>query len=474
MRLAIWAVAVVVTTMAIGTTDTAARQEGRVVFDHAEHQELFPTCVTCHVGAATPGSSMWPATGSCDACHDGGVEAIVEWSPPAEPRRSNLRFDHASHEVEVEESGDATTCVDCHTDVGAEWMSVQLAAVPQCLDCHEVSEEHFSAPDAACAQCHVPLAEASRLTPNDVAQFSLPPSHDVESFSGDGHGELARPDGTPPPPIAASCATCHAREFCILCHVDAPEQAPIQALQPDARSLVHEAVLTAPADHDAPGFTSMHGPAAQSSPLDCATCHTRESCVMCHVATVEVADALFPAGEGRAIGAVLTRAPPETHDIGFRDLHGPDAAPAAATCAGCHARESCLDCHRPSAGASTPGYHPADYLSRHPVAAYTRETSCSDCHNDRGFCASCHQQAGLVSAGDLNSRYHDAKQSFSVGHGQAARQNLESCVSCHAERDCVSCHSATGGRRYNPHGPGFDAERLRSKNPEMCLACHRS
>ena len=79
-----------------------------------------------------------------------------------------------------------------------------------------------------------------------------------------------------------------------------------------------------------------------------------------------------------------------------------------------------------------------------------------------------------MSVGGLDSRYHDAKQSFSVGHGQAARQNLESCVSCHAERDCVSCHSATGGRRYNPHGPGFDAERLRRKNPEMCLACHRS
>ncbi|MCA9768685.1 MAG: hypothetical protein KC485_07710, partial [Gemmatimonadetes bacterium] len=59
-----------------------------------------------------------------------------------------------------------------------------------------------------------------------------------------------------------------------------------------------------------------------------------------------------------------------------------------------------------------------------------------------------------------------------VGHGQAARQSLESCVSCHVERDCTVCHSAQGGRRFNPHGPGFDAERLRRRNPEMCIACH--
>jgi hypothetical protein len=72
----------------------------------------------------------------------------------------------------------------------------------------------------------------------------------------------------------------------------------------------------------------------------------------------------------------------------------------------------------------------------------------------------------------IGSGYHDAKQFFIVGHGAAARQSLETCVSCHAERDCVSCHSALGGRRFKPHGPGFDPARLLRKNPEVCLACH--
>ncbi|HEX5635394.1 MAG TPA: cytochrome c3 family protein, partial [Gemmatimonadales bacterium] len=69
-------------------------------------------------------------------------------------------------------------------------------------------------------------------------------------------------------------------------------------------------------------------------------------------------------------------------------------------------------------------------------------------------------------------QYHDATPTFVSGHGQAARQALESCVSCHRETDCLACHSATGGRRFNPHGPGWDADKMRKANPQMCLACH--
>ena len=29
-----------------------------------------------------------------------------------------------------------------------------------------------------------------------------------------------------------------------------------------------------------------------------------------------------------------------------------------------------------------------------------------------------------------------------------------------------------GGFRFNPHGPGFNAARMRSKNPSVCIACH--
>lgn len=77
-----------------------------------------------------------------------------------------------------------------------------------------------------------------------------------------------------------------------------------------------------------------------------------------------------------------------------------------------------------------------------------------------------------MAAGPIGRGYHDAKRFFIAGHGQAARQSLESCVACHTERDCLTCHSALGGRRFSPHGPGFDPERLRKKNIEVCTACH--
>ena len=107
-----------------------------------------------------------------------------------------------------------------------------------------------------------------------------------------------------------------------------------------------------------------------------------------------------------------------------------------------------------------------------PAAAYARQSSCAACHNAGQFCVSCHKTAGLVASGPLRAGYHDASRFFSAGHGVAARQSLETCVSCHAERDCLTCHSVVGGRRIDPHGPGFDANRMRLKNPEVCTACH--
>lgn len=130
-----------------------------------------------------------------------------------------------------------------------------------------------------------------------------------------------------------------------------------------------------------------------------------------------------------------------------------------------------MQCHRPDA-ASAGAYHPAGFLSRHPAAAYARESSCNTCHNPGQFCVSCHKSAGLVATAALGKGYHDASRFFISGHGVAARQSLETCTSCHVERDCLTCHSALGGRRFDPHGPGFDAARMIKKNPEVCTACH--
>lgn len=444
----------------------------RQEFDHEQHATLFPSCVTCHAAAQEAGATWWPTPDGCASCHDGTIEERVAWTAPVVSPASNLRFDHIEHAAELTREGrEAARCVDCHARTGAPWMSVERAAVPSCLECHEVGASHFDAPDESCATCHVPLAEATRLSREQIGAFEAPASHESPEFLMIGHGGAARgPDGT----VAASCATCHARDFCVECHVDAPEQPLVQALAPDRRSTVLAADFEEPASHRQPTFVTEHGGPARSGDQACQTCHAQESCLTCHVATPEVAQDLHARGPGRGVGARVERTPPESHDVTFIDRHGPPASTTPATCAACHAREECLDCHRPNA-ANAPGYHDEGFLTRHPAAAYVRESSCSECHNPRTFCATCHLATGLTSQpGQIGAGFHDAKQAFVAGHGSAARRSLESCITCHTETDCLACHSAVGGRRFNPHGPGFDAERLRARAPDMCAACHGS
>ncbi|MGE0441719.1 MAG: cytochrome c3 family protein [Gemmatimonadales bacterium] len=466
--------------LAAGSGAIAAQGRQPAGFDHPKHSKLFPQCETCHVGAADPAASIWPTAQSCEACHDGTVQKRVDWAPRQGPPPSNLRYDHGRHRTAAataatrRQAEAPAICTDCHQPDGGRWMTVQRAAAARCLDCHGQRAEHFAVADTACATCHLPLAEAKNLPDDRIRGLAAPADHKAPGFlltGPAGHGQRSKSTGGAG--VAASCATCHAREFCISCHVNAPETPAIQALGPDRRSLLVPAKLTSPATHQAIDFGRSHAAEAGKKGEACVTCHTRESCAACHVGAPATAiRSLYAAAEGRAVGALVDRKKPASHSVQFTNDHAALATSQERSCATCHVRTQCLECHRPDPGRAS-GYHPAGFLARHPAAAYARETSCSDCHNSQQFCASCHVQAGFQARTTLGQgNYHDGKRAFLFGHGQAARQSLESCVSCHAERDCLPCHSAQGGRRFNPHGPGFDPARLRRKNPEMCTACH--
>ena len=455
-----------------GWSQSISAEASREGFDHWQHRRLFPNCTSCHAGVLDRKRALWPPPSACADCHDGSIEDKVDWRPPPGPPATNLRFTHGGHAKAVRETSadSAVACEACHS-AGGERMRVKLAVVQSCFDCHGIRAAHLSAPDTSCATCHVTLAQATRLTRRDVADFPVPESHKQPRFAFDLHGRLAQ-EGAVKNGVSAACATCHARDFCTECHVNAPEVSVIQALAPDPRSTAHKAELRAPATHSEPDFLLKHGGAARKSPEACVTCHTQESCMTCHVGKAPAVSVLPVAGPGRGIGAVIRRRRPASHGSDFSDIHGPVADARPQSCEGCHVRPQCLDCHRPNVADATPGYHPAGFLSRHPASAYSRETTCSDCHNSGQFCADCHVKAGLSAQGQLNAGYHDAKQDFLLGHGQAARQNLESCVACHAERDCLTCHSALTGRRFNPHGPGFDPATLQQKNSQACTVCH--
>ncbi len=358
-------------------------------------------------------------------------------------------------------------------------MNVQRDVIGNCLACHKAGTDHFDAPPGQCATCHVPFWEMPPgVTEAQVATWKAPASHASPDFQS-GHGKFAGPivlNGVKYN-VSPSCTTCHARDYCITCHVNAPEVPAIQALQPDARSLAMAVPdVKAPASHSVPAFASSHGRklSKQQVTQQCGSCHTATSCEACHQVPPQQVRVLAVAGPGRGAGATVTRARPATHGTDFTDGHAQLAGTSPQTCAGCHVQEQCLQCHRPNAG--TQGtFHPADFITRHPVAAYGREASCSDCHNPGQFCQTCHAQNGIASGGRFiggQAIYHDGNPTFAAGHGPAARQGLETCVSCHSEKDCMVCHSSFGGRRFNPHGPNFPAEKLRKANPQMCTACH--
>ena len=288
-------------------------------------------------------------------------------------------------------------------------MAVRVPVVQRCLVCHGIQTVHLAAPDSACTTCHVSLVRTATLTREDVARFPAPPSHAAPDFLS--------PSGTP---------------------IHAPNAGRVAV----ARNLYFSG-NTVVIDHGLGLFS-----------------------LLAHMSAMDVRE-----GDRVSAGQIVGRVGATGR---VTDRHGVEAAASTTRCTGCHVRADCLDCHRPNAAARGAGYHPDGFIARHPASAYTREASCSDCHNVGAFCTSCHARAGLTASGGgvLRSGYHDARRFFVVGHGQAARQGLESCVSCHAERDCLTCHSAVGGRRFNPHGPGFDATRLRRKAFAMCTVCH--
>lgn len=191
------------------------------------------------------------------------------------------------------------------------------------------------------------------------------------------------------------------------------------------------------------------------------------SCADCHLA---------PGG-----GAMDVRRAPASHTPFFADEHRTLAAASTAECETCHNRDQrCLGCHQGAENLDIPareqaGYHPQNFLALHSAAAWNREVECSSCHNPETYCRNCHMTAGRGTEGRTNTGYHSEDARFQFGHGQAARQALESCASCHAQQDCLACHSAKYGRMVNPHGPGFDASKLRElrdKNVTLCRYCH--
>lgn len=250
---------------------------------------------------------------------------------------------------------------------------------------------------------------------------------------------------------------------CAACHQDISWQAPQE----------RESSLAFPHDRHGFGCETCHLPNGREDlsvlslpePETCFGCHApgtehsqAEDCGFCH----KTVSQLDPAGPGIS---------PPFHGEGFVDSHGAAASLGQPDCMGCHTENTCMSCHE---GQSSPAFHPMNFLASHGPEAYGRISDCSSCHSTEAFCRECHVGLGFQTEGGglLSTPFHNDQAVWVLGHAQAARQDLESCVSCHQQTDCLSCHSASSGWGISPHGSGFDASDLGGKSSINCSLCH--
>ncbi len=237
-----------------------------------------------------------------------------------------------------------------------------------------------------------------------------------------------------------------------------------------------------PKDARASSLAFSHTPHA----FDCATCHLPggsedlaslaypepETCLSCHVPGVQhqqVEECGFC--HAKVVDFRLTqdgRLPP-FHGAGFSSNHGAAAAADQPECASCHAENTCTQCH---AALGEPSFHPINFLASHSSEAFGRVSDCTSCHSTEAFCRECHVALGFQGKGELAGPFHSNQPLWILGHAQAARQDLESCSSCHRQTDCLRCHSASAGMRVSPHGPDFPSSSIADRNKAMCTACH--
>lgn len=511
-----------------------ARQADTPGFPHARHAKLFPTCVGCHEGMTTGDTAaMFPPASSCANCHDGRRAKPVAWRAAA-IAPTNLRFDHRRHARLTDSAGTRVDCLTCHAAGGAgaarAWMVVGRAQPATCLDCHAHAASSHLAADSRCETCHVPLARAVALSDSDVAHFPKPPSHAAPDFLA-AHGRLAAREIERCATCHAqeSCARCHVNAATLRPIAQLASDPRVARLVRDV-----PATYPVPASHRRAGFATEHGALAEANVRRCATCHAQESCRACHIGrlgsrTIEQLPRVGPGGargvqlrpprpgaapawptsdpageatpgavrawSGSLAGVARTPAmlaalrelpvdtppPPaarpdtarvhvvRVHPADFVRTHGPIAASGRLDCAGCHQERFCVSCHQ-SIGERN--FHPFDFVARHASEAQSGEMRCTSCHNTEVFCRSCHREVGLGAGSSRRSgTAHAGQPLWLLQHGQAARQGMQSCASCHQQTDCMQCHSTVSGR-VNPHGPSFDPGRMSARNKVVCSFCH--
>lgn len=323
----------------------------------------------------------------------------------------------------------------------------------------EISYSHAShlvLGTTTCLTCHSPIEKAKTL-----AERTYIPGHDG-CDNGDCHSVTD----------SAKCTVCHSNAK--------------QALRSQAstRTLIfsHETHLERARGNcmkchlDVPSATTTKESKIPPMAVCTESCHTETieqlKCDQCHL------DLAHYALEEIRLFA---------HGARFERRHGPDARSHRETCAQCHERQFCSDCHSTSqtveastklverAGRSF--IHAEPYEALHATDARISGSRCETCHRP-SFCESCHARQMVSTVEDLRAAPHPDGWLDPVSpefHGFEARRSIFTCASCHdqgGQSICVRCHEV-GGSGGNPHPVGF-VPRTAPRDNRMCRTCHTS
>lgn len=178
--------------------------------------------------------------------------------------------------------------------------------------------------------------------------------------------------------------------------------------------------------------------------LDCASCHATSDgtswmhvtraeptrCTGCHAhgTSAHLADANvcsrchrpLAQAEGLTVARIASFPTPPSHaQSDFVSAHGAVARASGASCAVCHARESCQRCHVDGARQTTiRALAPDPRVARLVSGKAAVYPTPADHRNGR----------------------------FVLLHGEAARANVARCATCHARSSCETCHTGQGAR----------------------------
>ncbi len=331
---------------------------------------------------------------------------VALWSLAQTPERPDPLVKLKAHYV------GSQVCFECHLDVAKVWASLPHS--------RWMLDEKLPAKLRGCEACHGPgSVHVVRRRGNIVAWESLSAADQsiiclqchqgvtADKWHASPHGKGKTGKRQHP-----SCMTCHE------VHLPVEGRWMLKAPTEKLCSQCHTEIGTK-------AKAGLHHPVSGRSPK-CAACHDAHDGAiagMLKALTMQLCQRCHEPDEVK----------PSDHTPEFVKRHGEKVraqGSATATCASCHGRNGCEDCH----GLEMP--HPKGFATKHSEKTFNQPQTCARCHN-QAFCEKCHADAPPIS--------HDEANYAVKGHGvEFKERSSDYCSLCHQRSYCDDCHRQKG------------------------------